>query len=38
MGDAAKTNKTRWFKRVGWLEHLKDRNLAHLGHQVRLPN
>ncbi|KAI1668018.1 hypothetical protein L13192_07154 [Pyrenophora tritici-repentis] len=38
MGDAAKTDKTGWFKRVGWLEHLKDRNLAHLGYQVRLPD
>jgi hypothetical protein len=38
MGDAAKTDKTGWFKRTGWLEHFKDRNLAHLGHQVRLPD
>jgi hypothetical protein len=38
IGDAAKTDKTGWFKRVGWLEHLKDRNLAHLGYQVRLPD
>jgi hypothetical protein len=38
MGDAAKTDKTGWFKRTGWLEHFKGRNLAHLGHQVRPPD
>ena len=38
MGDAAKTDKTGWFKRAGWLEHFKDRHLAHLGYQVRLPD
>jgi hypothetical protein len=24
--EAAKTNKTGWFKRTGWLEHLANRN------------
>lgn len=38
MEEAAKTDKTGWFKRAGWLEHFKDRNLAHLGHQARLPD
>ena len=38
MEEAAKTDKTGWFKRTGWLEHLRGRNLAHLGHQARLPN
>jgi hypothetical protein len=36
--EAAKTNKTGWFKRAGWLEFFKDRNLVHLGHQARLPD
>jgi hypothetical protein len=30
MEDAAKTYKTGWFKRAGWLEFFKDRNLVHL--------
>jgi hypothetical protein len=34
----AKTDKTGWFKRTGWLEHLAGRNLAHLAHQTRLPD
>ena len=38
MGDAAKTDKTGWFKRTGWLEFFKDRNLVHLAHQARLPD
>ncbi|CAO2655088.1 Nn.00g101520.m01.CDS01, partial [Neocucurbitaria sp. VM-36] len=38
MDDAAKTDKTGWFKRTGWLEHFKDRNLVHLSHQTRLPD
>jgi hypothetical protein len=29
---AAKTDKTGWFKRTGWLEFFKDRNLAYLAH------
>lgn len=38
MGDAAKTDKTGWFKRAGWLEFLQDRNLVHLAYQARLPD
>jgi hypothetical protein len=29
MEDVAKTDKTGWFKRTGWLEFLKGRNLRH---------
>jgi hypothetical protein len=36
MGDAAKIDKTSWFKRAGWLELFKDRNLVRLAHQARL--
>jgi hypothetical protein len=36
--DVAKTNKTSWFKRTGWLEFLKGQNLAHLAHQAQLPD
>ncbi|KAF1934619.1 hypothetical protein EJ02DRAFT_516885 [Clathrospora elynae] len=36
--EAAKTDKTGWFKRTGWLEHFGNRNLVHLAHQVRLPD
>jgi hypothetical protein len=32
MEDAAKTDKTGWFKRTGWLEFLKGWNLAYLAH------
>ncbi|KAJ4329600.1 hypothetical protein N0V87_010726, partial [Didymella glomerata] len=35
---AAKIDKTGWFKRTGWLEFLKDRNLAHLAYQARAPD
>jgi hypothetical protein len=38
MEDVAKTDKTGWFKRTGWLEFLKGRNLAHLAHQAQLPD
>jgi hypothetical protein len=34
----AKTDKTGWFKRTGWLEHFANRNLAHLAHQARVPD
>jgi hypothetical protein len=34
----AKTDKTGWFKRTGWLEHFANRNLMHLAHQIRLPD
>jgi hypothetical protein len=36
--EAAKTDRTGWFKRTGWLEHFAQRNLAHLAHQLRLPD
>jgi hypothetical protein len=36
MGDAAKIDKTSWYKRAGWLELFKDRNLVRLAHQARL--
>jgi hypothetical protein len=38
MEDAAKTDKTGWFKRSGWLEFFQDRNLVHLAYQARLPD
>jgi hypothetical protein len=38
LEEAAKTDKTGWFKRTGWLEFLKDRNLVHLAHQARAPD
>jgi hypothetical protein len=36
--EAAKTNKTNWFKRTEWLLFLKSRNLAYLGYTARLPD
>jgi hypothetical protein len=36
--EVAKTDKTGWFKRTGWLEHFANRNLMHLAHQTRLPD
>ncbi|CAE7173591.1 RecQ family helicase [Pyrenophora teres f. teres] len=38
MDQAAKTDKTGWFKRTGWLLFFEGRNLAHLAHQARLPD
>ena len=38
LEEAAKTDKTGWFKRTGWLEFFKDRNLVHLAHQARAPD
>lgn len=35
---AAKTDKTGWIKRTGWLEFFKGRNLKHLVHQARAPD
>ena len=35
--EVAKTDKTGWFIRTGWLLHLKERNLGHLAHAVQLP-
>ena len=32
LEEAAKTDKTGWFKQTGWLEFFKDRNLVHLAH------
>ncbi|KAF2008559.1 hypothetical protein BU24DRAFT_319607, partial [Aaosphaeria arxii CBS 175.79] len=34
---AAKTDKTGWFTRTGWLQHLAKRNLVHLAHAIKLP-
>jgi hypothetical protein len=34
----AKTNKTDWFKRTGWLDYFANRNLMHVAHQTRLPD
>ena len=36
--NVAKTDKTGWFKRTGWLEHFANQNLMHLAHQTRLPD
>jgi hypothetical protein len=38
MEEAVKTDKTGWFKRIGWLPFLKGRNLAYLGYMARLPD
>ncbi|KAF2626978.1 hypothetical protein BU25DRAFT_469294 [Macroventuria anomochaeta] len=38
LKEAARTDETGWFKRTGWLEFFKDRNLAHLAHQARAPD
>jgi len=35
--EVAKTDKTGWFIRTGWLQHLKEKNLEHLAHAVRIP-
>jgi hypothetical protein len=35
--EVAKTDKTGWFTRTGWLQHFKKRNLKHLAHAIRLP-
>ena len=35
--EAAKTDRTGWFNRTGWLEHLAKRNRIHLAHAIRLP-
>jgi len=36
--EAAKTDRTGWFKQTGWLEHLAKRNRAHLAHGIRRSN
>jgi hypothetical protein len=38
LEDAAKTDRTGWYKRTGWMGFLKDRNLTHLAHQLRTPD
>jgi len=35
--EVAKQDKTGWFKRTGWPELFKDRNLYYLSHLIRLP-
>jgi hypothetical protein len=35
---AEKTDRTGWFTRTGWPEHLAGRNLQHLAHASRLPD
>jgi hypothetical protein len=37
LDEAAKTDKTGWYKRTGWMEFFKDRNLSHLAYQLRMP-
>jgi hypothetical protein len=37
LEDAAKTDKTGWYKRTGWLEFFQACNLAHVAHQLRVP-
>lgn len=36
--EAAKTDRTGWFRQTGWPEHLATRNRRHLAHAIRLPN
>lgn len=36
--EAAKTDRTGWFHRTGWLTHFAGRNLAHLASAARLPS
>lgn len=35
--EVAKTDRTGWFHRTGWLEHLAKRNHAHLAHAIQMP-
>lgn len=37
LDEAAKTDKTGWYKRTGWMEFFKDRNVSHLAYQLRMP-
>jgi hypothetical protein len=32
LKDAVKTDRTGWYKRIGWIDFLKDRNLMYLAH------
>jgi hypothetical protein len=34
----AKTDRTGWFKRTGWAEHLAGCNMRHLGRATRMPD
>ncbi|KAK4947069.1 hypothetical protein LTR66_014220 [Elasticomyces elasticus] len=34
----ARTDRTGWFNRTGWPEHLARRNLVHLSHASRMPD
>ena len=36
-GEMAKTDQTGWWKKTGWVEHLKGSTLKHLSHAARLP-
>lgn len=38
LEEATNTDKAGWFKRTGWLDFLKDRNLKHLSYQARAPD
>ena len=40
MADAevAKTDRTGWYNRTGWPEHIAKRNMAYLAHARRLPD
>jgi hypothetical protein len=38
LDEAAKTDKTGWYKRTGRMEFFKDRNLSHLAYQLRMPD
>jgi hypothetical protein len=38
LDEAAKTDKTGWYKRTEWMEFFKDRNLSHLAYQLRMPD
>ncbi|KAH8701434.1 hypothetical protein GQ44DRAFT_717593 [Phaeosphaeriaceae sp. PMI808] len=36
--EVAKTDRTGWYNRTDWPEHLAKRNLVHLAHQIRVPD
>jgi superfamily II DNA helicase RecQ len=35
--EVAKTDRTAWFKRTGWTEHLARSNMRHLSKAIRMP-
>lgn len=37
-GETAKADRTGWFNRTGWPEHLAGSNYKHLSHATRLPD